>query len=219
MESYAYRPPPAVEKDNYYYPPEKSAYDVVDSRQKNAILQRLVAINQEFCTNRQGIYEDKIKEINLSVKEICDGTHPTYLDKVKVLRSIRDAALTKAELLCNYQLGGAYKLYKDEIVRLEEEYNAEKEELRERLRNSIEDRLKRLKEDRDILDINQDFPGDAGPRSNSKRNLRKRGPEPTDQKTSKKKRQVSVTLSYAVTEEDAQEDLSLMKKMGLVHFR
>ncbi|KAJ1923050.1 hypothetical protein IWQ60_006116, partial [Tieghemiomyces parasiticus] len=184
----------------------------VDRRQKQAILQQLAAINQDFCNNRQAIYEEKIQEVNDMAQAICAGTDPKYREKVVELGKMREEAIFKAKLLCDYQLASAHQLYVDEVRRAEEDYANEKEELREKLRSGIEERLRRLKDDKDIMDIAQEIQGEGGSRSNSKRNLRKRGPDQTDQKTGKKKNPPSVTLSHAVPEEDALDDLAQMKK-------
>ncbi|KAJ1977022.1 hypothetical protein H4R34_003749 [Dimargaris verticillata] len=179
----------------------------------HAIMQRLVTINQEFCANRESIYEDKVKEINQDIRDVCAGNHPIYLDKVKRLSAIRDEAIHKAKLHYEYQLDSAYQQYSEDMRKAEEEYTSEKEELREKLRANIEDRLKRLNEDKDILDITQDFNLDGSSRGNTKRNLRKRGADQAEPaKPSKRKHAATTALNCRLPEDEATDDLALMKK-------
>ncbi|KAJ1972454.1 hypothetical protein H4R35_004669 [Dimargaris xerosporica] len=209
-----YPTPRRSETSAPYYGHNPNTQDASTDRElHHAIMQRLVAINQEFCANRESIYEDKVKEINQDIREVCAGNHPIYLEKVKQLSVIRDEAIHKAQLHYEYQLDSAYQQYSEDMRKAEEEYNSEREELREKLRASIEDRLKRLNEDKDILDIAQDFSLDGSSRGNTKRNLRKRGVEQAEPtKPNKRKHAATTALNCRLPEDEAADDLTLMKK-------
>ncbi|KAJ1656655.1 hypothetical protein IWQ61_003808 [Dispira simplex] len=207
MQAYAGYPTSAVaDEEDYYYSQEQ------DKSQNRAILRRLVDFNQEFCTHRQTIYNRKMAEIHEAVREICAGTHPVYQEKIKELEETQKVAIHKAKLLCDYQLAAVEKLYTDEIHRAEEEYNTEKEELREKLRNSVEERLKRLREEKDVLDTSHDGNLDGNSRGGSKRNLRKRGADQNDAKPTKRKHPATITLPYMASDDDITDDLTLIKK-------
>ncbi|KAL2914869.1 histone deacetylase and transcriptional regulator [Polyrhizophydium stewartii] len=99
------------------------------------------------------IFQQKLESYRRELKEIRLGQHPDYLEALAQLERERDAAILKAELFREYELQCAQEIYDKEHEAALAEYMAEKEGLREKMLGDLEERKRKLKEDRDSFDV------------------------------------------------------------------
>ncbi|KAJ2044958.1 hypothetical protein GGI08_006950, partial [Coemansia sp. S2] len=139
------------------------------------VTERLQQIDRETFENEERVYQQKADEIQNDISMILRGTHPAFVDGVARLASERERTLRSAAENHQYLVAMYERTYKQEREQAEQAYNAEKQTIYDRIAADIEDRRKRLKEEKDSLDITMDFVFESGSRTSSKRNLRKRG--------------------------------------------
>ncbi|RUS27220.1 Sds3-like protein [Jimgerdemannia flammicorona] len=161
--------------------------------------------------NKERIYTDKLKAFQSELRAIQDGTQPEFLERLADLEDTRDTMIDQKRLFRNFQLECAGNQYELETKQAEEEYMAEKQGLREKMLAGVEERRKKLKEDKDNLDISNDVVIESQTRMH-KRNLRKRGMEQNETKASKKRQLQAPPFTFGLKEEDLMNDLLVMRK-------
>ncbi|KAJ1798882.1 hypothetical protein LPJ59_002210 [Coemansia sp. RSA 2399] len=145
---------------------------------RNKISERLHQIDREAFETEERRYHQRAEEIQNEMLLILRGTHPVFVDGVAQLAANRDRSLATAEHNHQYLVEVYEKTYRMEREQAERAYKSEKQTVYERIAADIEDRRKRLREEKDSVDISADFVFDSGSRSLAKRNLRKRGIDP-----------------------------------------
>ncbi|KAJ2840994.1 hypothetical protein J3B02_006103 [Coemansia erecta] len=145
---------------------------------RNKISERLQQIDREAFESEERQYQLKGEEIQAELTMILRGTHPIFIEGVSRLASERDRTIASAEHNHRYIVDLHERAFKQEREMAEQSYNAEKQAIYDKIAADIEERRKRLKEEKDSLDISMDFVFESGSRTSSKRNLRKRGMDP-----------------------------------------
>ncbi|RUP52403.1 Sds3-like-domain-containing protein, partial [Jimgerdemannia flammicorona] len=140
---------------------DETGQEVVESKKdkrRREFTERMQRLNQEFMENKERIYTDKLKAFQSELRAIQDGTQPEFLERLADLEDTRDTMIDQKRLFRNFQLECAGNQYELETKQAEEEYMAEKQGLREKMLAGVEERRKKLKEDKDNLDISNGMP-------------------------------------------------------------
>ncbi|KAJ2314996.1 hypothetical protein H4R23_002447 [Coemansia sp. Cherry 401B] len=145
---------------------------------RSKIAERLQQIDREAFETKERRYQQKAEEIQNEVAMILRGSHPTFIDGVSRLAAERDRTVASAEQNHKYLVAMYERTYKHDREQAEQAYKSEKQAIFDKIAADLEERRKRLKEEKDSLDIGVDFAFDSGVRASSKRNLRKRGMDP-----------------------------------------
>ncbi|KAI8974458.1 Sds3-like-domain-containing protein [Pilobolus umbonatus] len=210
-----------LDEDNWY---EESAVDsVLDSsdnrkvKRRKEMTVRMERLNMEFIESKDSIYSDKLVSIESEIKDAHHDTHSAYLDGLRDLESMRKKTIGDGLLFKEYQKQVTDNQFSLEIYQAEEEYTAETHEVREKLFSILEEKRKKLKEDKDNCDLTYDIVLESQSRLH-KRNLRKRRPENLENKTNKRKQLNGPTLVLKLKEEDINADILAMKNVGCVTF-
>ena len=156
--------------------------------------------------------------MSLILRIAYEGSHPIFSDRVQELERDRDECILRANLWRDYQLACAETMYHLEREQVEQEYLAEKNGLKEKMLQQIDERRKRLKEDRDALSIDNDASMDNGSRNANGaavRKLRRRvqEPAPDTTRTSKRRQQQGPPVQLALKENEILEDLFILSKL------
>ncbi|KAJ1821243.1 hypothetical protein LPJ60_002727 [Coemansia sp. RSA 2675] len=185
------------------------------------VSERLHQIDRETFENEERVYQQKGEEIQNDLAMILRGTHPVFVEGVARLATERDRTLESAEQNHAYLVALYERTYKQEREQAEQAYNAEKQAIYDRIAADIEDRRKRLKEEKDSLDITMDFVFESGSRTSSKRNLRKRGNgldsmallgEPTTSRHQSKRKAVQTVPLQGIGEDNIVADLLAIRR-------
>jgi hypothetical protein len=116
-------------------------------------MERLDKLNRDFVVSKEQIYNDKTEDIERDIHDILSGRHAEYLDHVQELEMTRDEEILKAEIIRDYQIQVAEALYRAEIEDCINDFEHEKDNLKQRIMQSIDDRKRKLKDDKDNFDI------------------------------------------------------------------
>ncbi|KAG0287338.1 hypothetical protein BGZ98_004675 [Dissophora globulifera] len=142
------------------------------------------------------------------------GVHPDFHDQLQDLAETRDITIASARLYRDYQFECAQHAYELETELAEEEYMTEREGLREKMLAVIDSKRRALRDDKENLDISNDFALEPTSRANNTRRLRKRGQEmEAGAKNSKRKTNQPPMAKWLASDADALDDLSLIRKV------
>ncbi|KAJ3212213.1 hypothetical protein HDU82_003184 [Entophlyctis luteolus] len=188
-------------------------------------MDRVELIGREFAESKERIYFEKLAAFKQELRDVQDdqqqhaGTHQEFEERIALLEFERKAAIRKAELFRNYQLECANVIYQVEKEAYDQEYLAEKQGLREKILQQLEDRRKKLKEDRDNFDVTNDFSSDSNKAIYTRKTTRAQAAKlPDDKKDGgrlkpKGKAGGGPSLQIQLKEADVQEDLSAIKRI------
>ncbi|KAJ2002082.1 hypothetical protein GGI04_003481 [Coemansia thaxteri] len=185
------------------------------------VSERLQQIDRETYENEEREYQEKGEEIQNDLAMILRGTHPVFVEGAARLAAERDRALESAEQNHQYLVAMYKRVYTQEREQAEQAFKAEKQIIYDRIAADIDDRRKRLKEDKDSQDISMDFVFESGSRTSSKRNLRKRGgldslsllgAEPAASRHQSKRKTAQAFSMQGIAENDIISDLLAIRR-------
>ena len=118
-----------------------------------------------------------------------------------------------AELFRDYQLSIAETLYKAEVDQCIEEYKTEKEGLKAKIMQGIEDKKRRLRDDRDNFDINNE--SEVQRNQTNKRATRMTATKVVTDESKKGKRpgRSTAVLGFMLKEHEIYDDMAVFRKV------
>ncbi|KAJ3075067.1 hypothetical protein BCR33DRAFT_715095 [Rhizoclosmatium globosum] len=179
-------------------------------------LDRIDLIGRDFSEAKERIYFEKLAAFKQELRDVQDGTHQEFAERVALLEFERNAAIKKAELFRNYQLECAMAMYQAEKEAYDQEYLAEKQGLREKILQQLEERRKKLKEDRENFDVSNEVSSESQ-KTTTRKTTRAQAAKMTDEKKegrgkSKGKASNGPTLPIQVKDHEMYEDLAMMRR-------
>ncbi|KAK3805064.1 MAG: Sds3-like-domain-containing protein [Linnemannia elongata] len=187
-------------------------------KRRREFQERLIKLELEFEDNKQTIYNYQMARYKEEMDAILNGAHPDFHDQLEDLADARNVAIANARLYRDYQFECAQGAYELETEMAEEEYMNEREGLREKMLAVIDSKRRALRDDKENLDITNDFALEPTSRAHQTRKLRKRGAESeVGAKNSKKKASQPPAAKWLAVDADALDDLGLMRRVWIVH--
>ncbi|KAG9061550.1 Sin3 histone deacetylase corepressor complex component SDS3 [Linnemannia hyalina] len=182
-------------------------------KRRREFQERLIKLELEFEENKQTIYNYQMARYKEEMDAILNGAHPDFHDQLEDLADARNVAIANARLYRDYQFECAQGAYELETEMAEEEYMNEREGLREKMLAVIDSKRRALRDDKENLDITNDFALEPTSRAHQTRKLRKRGADnDVGAKNSKKKASQPPAAKWLAVDADALDDLGLMRR-------
>ncbi|KAG0315338.1 Sin3 histone deacetylase corepressor complex component SDS3 [Linnemannia gamsii] len=182
-------------------------------KRRREFQERLIKLELEFEDNKQTIFNYQMARYKEEMDAILNGAHPDFHDQLEDLADARNVAIANARLYRDYQFECAQGAYELETEMAEEEYMNEREGLREKMLAVIDSKRRALRDDKENLDITNDFALEPTSRAHQTRKLRKRGADnEVGAKNSKKKASQPPAAKWLAVDADALDDLGLMRK-------
>ncbi|KAK9767746.1 hypothetical protein K7432_002221 [Basidiobolus ranarum] len=173
------------------------------------ILERLNRLNEEFDLRKAKLFREKSDGLSRELKQIYHETHPEFKTSLEELANQRDENLYATKLYREYLSSNVERIYEAEVQRAEEEYEKEKQSIKEKLLAAIEEKKSKLKEDKDSSQIINEYTIESPSRSHSTRKLRKRNMEHTEIKPAKRQDEVKEDMTILRGESPSSEDEQL----------
>ncbi|CAO3662356.1 unnamed protein product [Rhizopus stolonifer] len=183
------------------------------AKKRKEMTAKMERLNTEFLEKKERLCNEKLVSIDKELKEAQKATHVSYLDGLSDLENTRQKMIDDGQLFKEYQKQMTDHQFETEIYQAEEEYLLETQEIREKLYNVLEEKRRKLKEDKDNCDLAYDAILDSQSRSN-KRNLRRRGAENLDNKSNKKKQMNGPALVFKLKEDSINTDIQQMRNVS-----
>ncbi|KAI8358479.1 hypothetical protein EDC96DRAFT_241259 [Choanephora cucurbitarum] len=204
-------PPPPPPLMHVYHPTQLKKESSPNQQEEEDWYDHPKTIAQKGNDPLYGAIESRFPtEYRRELKEAHQDTHTFYLDNIRDLEAMRQKMIEDGQLFREYQKQVTENQFRLEIYQAEEEYTAETQEIREKLFTVLEEKRRKLKEDKDNCDLAYDLVMDTQARLH-KRNLRKRGPENPDSKSNKKKHLNGPSLVFKLKDDDILSDMQAMR--------
>lgn len=147
------------------------------------------------------IYEEKISQIEKNLILIRSEKSEDYLKHVERLKETQKTKEAVAEILKKFRLENIGNLYKSEELAATQNFHSEKLLLSDSIQEDLQEKIQRLEEDRNNIDIHTDMSLYSNGRRRKSRTQRKRA--------------VAVSgpyIVYMLNESEILEDWALIKK-------
>jgi len=163
-------------------------------------------VEKDFAELKEKFFKEKIASLKREIDSINNGTHPGFCEKCKELEQVRDDKIYAAEQWRSYQLQNINNAFDAEKRQADEEYKAERQQMRERMIQTLLDKRKKLSDDKVAMGV-----PDADIRTTT-RTLRRRGGPPQQSQQSNFKKKLNSNLApqinYTLQNSEIQEDLN-----------
>lgn len=195
------------ENNNHDKPASKNTeMDSELNKRRIEALGNMEKIEKEFADLKEKFFKDKISQLKREIDSINHDTHPTFREKCRELEEIKSEKIWNAEQWKQYQLQNINNVFEAEKKQAEEEYNIEKQQLREKMINAIYDKQKKLTEEKMTMNLT-----DASDTRTNTRTLRKRGGVSTQQQQNSFKKKLNPPhITYTLRDFEILEDLSII---------
>lgn len=170
-------------------------------------LDNLEKIEKEFSDLKEKFFRDQMESLKAECEAIKLGSHEKFLEKVKELEEKKSEKVWAAQQWREYQLANINNMFDAEKRQCEEEYKLEKRQLRDRMLHTIEDKIKKLEDEKNTMSLID------GGDSRITRTLRRRK-EPAareSQQTGQKRKLNPPHISYTLKESEILEDLAVIR--------
>ncbi|KAK9375437.1 Sds3-like protein [Lipomyces chichibuensis] len=126
-----------------------------DKRRHN-LTDRYTYLTSAFASQKDAIYRDTLSDLQSKLAALHAGTDPVFLDRVTDLEEERDADLVTLYLNEGFLIARADREHECDMVAAEEEYAVKAKSVREQLLAKLESQRRKLREDKELLDIAND---------------------------------------------------------------
>ncbi|KAJ3033825.1 hypothetical protein HDV00_005790 [Rhizophlyctis rosea] len=178
--------------------------------------ERLDKLNRDFAENKERIFADKIAAFKQEVREVQQGVHPDFEEAMQRLERQRDQTIRQAELFRDYQLERVDILYHQEHQATITEYNNERQGLREKMLNALEDRKRKLREDRESFDLNNfDATIEATKTIGTRKTTRAVAAKHPEERKEKRRKAAGSSLQslvFVLAEPEINDDINLLRR-------
>ncbi|KAI9105947.1 Sds3-like-domain-containing protein [Phlyctochytrium arcticum] len=190
-------------------------------RKHKEFQERLERLNRDFLVNKERIYQDKLASFNEDVQSITQGQHPEFVDILRVFERDRIEAMEYASYFKDYQLECANVIYEHEHDYTIAEYKREREALRERMLQVLDDKKRKLREDRENFDVHAGPHKDAvvvdpieDQRLGTRKATRSHAARSEEKKDKRRKTQSLPGIVVSASDDAALHDLSIIRRAG-----
>ncbi|KAJ8683821.1 hypothetical protein QAD02_019613 [Eretmocerus hayati] len=170
-------------------------------KRRNDCLNNMVDLERQFYLLREKIYEEKIAQIEKCLIEIKSETSEEYLKHLERLKGTMKTKEEVAEVLKRYRLENISNLFLSEELAAAQNLESEKGLLYDDIHGDLQEKIRRLEEDRNNSDIHTDMWLYSNGRRRKSRSQRRKA--------------VAVSgpyIVYMLNDADILEDWALIKK-------
>lgn len=136
--------------------PIDAANESKRDKRRREMADRVERHRRDTIDRKEEIYRDLHNSYGLSLQAILqqpEPSHPEYLLRLHAASLQRDSELLQTRFENEYALETARQLYHSEVDRIEDEYEAAKKAVREKLLEACDERIKKLREEKDNPDL------------------------------------------------------------------
>ncbi|CAG0881268.1 unnamed protein product [Darwinula stevensoni] len=173
-------------------------------RRRSRILEEMAATEKQFFLIREKLYEERMKQVEEKLAEVKTGTAKEYLEPLEELQDNMGVRIEVAGVLWQVRLAAASMRHEEEAKAAKCCHEAEKIDLYNHMKQDLEDRIRKLEEDRFSAEFSdfgelrtvqgkhKNSGGTAGRREGSS------DPEMTNRQKGKRKKPTPVSGPYIV---------------------
>ncbi|CAH1262348.1 BRMS1L [Branchiostoma lanceolatum] len=187
---------------------ESSELDEEDcDRRRTECMADMADLERQFTDLKEQLYRERMSQIEVKLEEAKMGCAPEYVEPLTQLRVNMQTRTEVAGIVRELKIQNIRNQYEAELQATRQHFESEKLLLVDEMRNEIEEKIRRLEEDRHSADLSTDLWTES---EQVKRSRRK-----TDPLHPKKKKTVTISgpfLVYQLKENDILEDWTAIRK-------
>ncbi|PVU97477.1 hypothetical protein BB559_002018 [Furculomyces boomerangus] len=183
-------------------------------------MERLRDIEQQDFVEKKREFYKRRSEIKTEIKQILLGVHPVFNEMVSKLERTRDRELELARSMFDYKMRQFDQELKSQRAQALIDFENERKQLINQLVANIEEKRRKIKDEKDSLEVTSDYLLETS-RGSNKRSLRNRGldtvqnsgPKPGNNYTSNARRKQTLNFPInGLAEEEIISDLVQIRK-------
>ncbi|KFM78743.1 Breast cancer metastasis-suppressor 1-like protein-A, partial [Stegodyphus mimosarum] len=155
-------------------------------RRRNECLAQMAELEKQFVHMKEQLYEERNSQVELRLELVKEGTAHEYTQPLEELQQNLKNRLEVAEILKRFKLDNINNISQSEIQAAKQNLESEKSLLWDSIKSDLEEKIRRLEEDRNSIDITSDLWNEQ---VNHRKNKRKADPHCLG----KRKKPVTVT--------------------------
>lgn len=161
------------------------------SKRRNECLDDMSELERQFSEIREQLYKERLVQIDSKLEEVKGGRASEYLEPLQQLQEQMQIRTQVAGVLREMRLHSIGCKQESETLAASQHMTSEKKLLYDAIKSELEDKIRRLEEDRNNIDISSDLWNETQILKKSKR---KSDPFSSD----RRKKPVTVTGPYIV---------------------
>lgn len=123
------------------------------TQRRSSCVTQMSSIEKEFNDVRDRLFEERHLQVTIKLKQVNMGTSREYLQRLKALENEKQRKIRVIDALKMYRLDSLKLILDAERFANNQNLNNEKQLLRERIHADLDDRIHKLEEDRDNVDV------------------------------------------------------------------
>ncbi|RWS29047.1 breast cancer metastasis-suppressor 1-like protein-A [Leptotrombidium deliense] len=121
-------------------------------RRRNLFFSEMADLEKQFLALKEQLYAERLTQIDKKLEEVKAGRAQEYLQPLEELQENMRVRTEVAGILKQLKLENVQCQYKAEIMAAKQHFESETQLLKEQIRQDLEEKLKRLEEDRNSID-------------------------------------------------------------------
>lgn len=178
------------------------------ARRRNECLDDMSELERQFLNIREQLYKERLHQIEVKLEEVAAGRAIEYLEPLRQLQEQMQIRAQVSGILRDMRLKACLNKQESEELAARQHMKSEKMILYDSIKSELEEKIRRLEEDRHNIDISSDLWNES---QSSKKNKRKSDPYNPD----RRRKPVNVTgpyIVYMLKDNDIIEDWTTIKK-------
>ncbi|KAK9503092.1 hypothetical protein O3M35_011736 [Rhynocoris fuscipes] len=194
---------------------DSSEMDVAEcERRRNECLDILADLERQFNTLREQLYRERIAQVKAKLEEVHEGVAKEYRMPLEELQDNMRIRIEVAGILRKLRMENIENNFKAEEQAARQNYENEKILLFDSMKEELEEKIRRLEEDRNSADFQNDIlaSSDRGKGGKCGRGIWKKGGKGSE---SSRRKPVTVTgpyIVYMLSDLEIHEDWTAIKK-------
>uniref|UniRef100_A0A0K8S5X5 Breast cancer metastasis-suppressor 1-like protein-A n=1 Tax=Lygus hesperus TaxID=30085 RepID=A0A0K8S5X5_LYGHE len=178
-------------------------------RRRNELLDAIADLERQFATLREQLYRERIMQVKTQLEEVHDGTAKEYRQPLEELQQNMKTRIEVAGVLRKLRLENIDNNYKAEEMAAKQNFENEKLRLFDSMKEDLEEKIRRLDEDRNSIDFQNDLYSSEKSKKQSGKIWKKKSSD------SSRRKPVTVTgpyIVYMLSEADILDDWTEIRK-------
>nr|XP_022331280.1 breast cancer metastasis-suppressor 1-like protein [Crassostrea virginica] len=177
-------------------------------RRKTECLDDMADLEKQFSDLKEVLYKERMGQVDLKLEEVRAGRALEYLNPLSQLQENMRMRTEVAGILREYRIDSIQNKFESEVLAAQQNLESDKELLYDSVKNELEEKIRRLEEDRHNIDISSDLWDETQTMSKSKKKI-------DGSSSERRKKPLSVSgpyIVYMLKDVEIIEDWTAIKK-------
>ncbi|XP_022203753.1 breast cancer metastasis-suppressor 1-like protein [Nilaparvata lugens] len=126
-------------------------------KRRNACIDQMADLERQFTLVREQLYRERMSQVEIKLGEVKVGKAQEYLQPLEELQENMRIRIEVAGILRKYKLTNITNSFEAEELAAKQNFESEKCLLWDMIKEELEEKIRRLEEDRNSVDISADL--------------------------------------------------------------